>query len=520
MKLDQLRLGPRLGLGFGLVLALVATIAAVGWWRLAATLDEGKVSDGLQQRAAAAGDWRALTQLNVTRTLAIAKARGNEEVDRFLTPQMKETSARISAVQTKLEAGTTEPEAKALIAEIAQLRKAYVTLRDTIFAQLKAQDAGAWDAIEKQLLPAAQAYVEALTRFQRQQQDFADARTAATEAAGRRAQWLLAVLAVACLVVGAGAAWLITRSVTQPLRQAVLTTRLIAEGDLSHAVSAPGRDELSDLLGSLATMQQSLRRLVGDVQQAADSIRVASSEVADGSHDLSSRTEQAAASLQQTASSMEQLSATVRQTATSAHSANALADSASRAATQGGTVVSQVVSAMDDISKHSKQIGDITGLIDTIAFQTNILALNAAVEAARAGEQGRGFAVVAGEVRNLAQRAASAAQEIKSLIGRSVDTVAAGSQLVQDAGSVMAETVSSVQRVCGIVQEITTAATEQSSGIGQVNTAVNQLDQMTQQNAALVEESTAAAESLKQQARVLTTSVDRLSGTGERALAH
>ena len=305
---------------------------------------------------------------------------------------------------------------------------------------------------------------------------------------------------MACLVVGAGAAWLITRSVTQPLRQAVLTTRLIAEGDLSHAVSAPGRDELSDLLGSLATMQQSLRRLVGEVQQAADSIRVASSEVADGSHDLSSRTEQAAASLQQTASSMEQLSATVRQTATSAHSANALADSASRAATQGGTVVSQVVNAMDDISKHSRQIGDITGLIDSIAFQTNILALNAAVEAARAGEQGRGFAVVAGEVRNLAQRAASAAQEIKSLIGRSVDTVAAGSQLVQDAGSVMAETVSSVQRVCGIVQEITTAASEQSSGIGQINTAVNQLDQMTQQNAALVEQSAAAAASLQDQA--------------------
>ena len=500
MNLNQLRLGPRLALGFGLVLALVAAIAALGWSRLAGTLDEVTAGDRLQRNAVNAGDWRAQTQLNVTRTLAIAKARGGEEITAFLSPQMKDTSARISSVQKTLETEIDTSEAKALMAEIAQLRKKYVDLRDVIFAQLKAQDAGAWQAIEQQLLPAADAYVAAITKFQQHQQGLADEQAAGTTSAVKRAQWLLASLALMCLGVGAAAAWVITRSVTRPLQHAVTATQRIAGGDLSQPVTQIGRDEVADMLAGLAEMQRSLRQLVGEVHQATDSIRTASSEVADGSLDLSSRTEQAAASLQQTASSMEQISTTVRHTAESAQTANDLAASASRAATQGGAVVAQVVAAMNDISARSKQIGDITGLIDTIAFQTNILALNAAVEAARAGEQGRGFAVVAGEVRSLAQRAASAAQEIKSLIGRSVDTVENGARLVQDAGNVMSETVNSVQRVCGIVNEITTAAGEQCTGIGQVNIAVNQLDQMTQQNAALVEESAAAAASLQEQA--------------------
>ncbi|HSW07743.1 methyl-accepting chemotaxis protein [Aquabacterium sp.] len=521
MNLNQLRLGPRLALGFGLVLALVAAIAALGWSRLASTLDEVTAGDHLQRHAANAGDWRALTQLNVTRTLAIAKARGSEEVNSFLSPQMKDTSARISAVQKALETEIITPQGKALIADIARLRKTYIAQRDVIFAQLKAQDPGAWQAIEQQLLPSADAYVAAITKFQQHQQGLADEQTAATTADAKRAQWLLASLALMCLVLGAGAAWVITRSVTRPLRDAVAATQRIAAGDLSQPVAHVGRDEVGDMLGGLAEMQQSLRKLVGEVHQATDSIRTASSEVADGSLDLSSRTEQAAASLQQTASSMEQISTTVRHTAESAQTANALAASASKAATQGGQVVAQVVTAMEDISNRSKQIGDITGLIDTIAFQTNILALNAAVEAARAGEQGRGFAVVAGEVRTLAQRAADAAHEIKALIGSSVDTVDAGARLVQDAGSVMSEIVSSVQRVSGIVNEITTAAGEQSTGIGQVNVAVNQLDQMTQQNAALVEESAAAAASLQEQAARLARlmGVFKLDATPPHAVA-
>ena len=246
-----------------------------------------------------------------------------------------------------------------------------------------------------------------------------------------------------------------------------------------------------------------LRETVGGVRASAESIQLASSEVASGNADLSMRTEQAASSLQQTASSMEQLTSTVRQSADAANQANRLASSASAVAQRGGEVVTQVVATMDDINASSKKIADIIAVIDGIAFQTNILALNAAVEAARAGEQGRGFAVVAGEVRSLAQRSAQAAKEIKCLIGTSVDKIEVGSRLVQDAGTTMREIVASVQRVSDIIGEITTAAAEQSSGIGQINTAVSQLDQTTQQNAALVEQGAAATESLKDQAEQL-----------------
>ena len=254
---------------------------------------------------------------------------------------------------------------------------------------------------------------------------------------------------------------------------------------------------------ALFDMQASLRNLVGQVRNSTNSISTASSEIATGNQDLSQRTEQTASNLQQAASSMDQLTGTVKQSAESARQANQLASSAAEVAARGGTVVSQVVSTMTEINTASKKISDIIGVIDGIAFQTNILALNAAVEAARAGEQGRGFAVVAGEVRSLAQRSAQAAREIKTLIGASVEKVESGSRLVSDAGRTMNEIVGSVQRVSDIIGEITAAAAEQSDGIEQVNSSVTQLDQMTQQNAALVQESAAAAESLKGQAASL-----------------
>jgi len=270
--------------------------------------------------------------------------------------------------------------------------------------------------------------------------------------------------------------------------------------DLSHSV--PG-----SLLDSLSQMVRSLRTTVSQVRQSTDSISTASGEIATGNQDLSARTEQTASNLQQAASSMDQLTGTVKQSADSARQANQLASSAAEVAARGGSVVAQVVSTMDEINASSKKINDIIGVIDGIAFQTNILALNAAVEAARAGEQGRGFAVVASEVRSLAQRSAQAAKEIKGLIGASVERVEAGSRLVADAGQTMQEIVGSVQRVSDIIGEITAASSEQSDGIGQVNTAVTQLDQMTQQNAALVEESAAAAESLRDQAKRLASVV-------------
>jgi methyl-accepting chemotaxis protein len=291
-----------------------------------------------------------------------------------------------------------------------------------------------------------------------------------------------------------------SHSIVQPVEHARAIAQAIAAGDLTQRITVEGKDEASALLESLRQMQDFLRNLVGQVRVSGESIGTASAEIASGSQDLSTRTEQAASSLQQTASSVEQLTGTVKQSADSARQANQLAASAAEVAQRGGTVVSQVVSTMDEINASSKKIADIIGVIDGIAFQTNILALNAAVEAARAGEQGRGFAVVASEVRSLAQRSAEAAKEIKGLIGASVDKVETGSRLVTDAGSTMNEIVSSVQRVSDIIGEITASAAEQSDGIGQVNTAVSQLDQMTQQNAALVEQSAAAAESLKDQA--------------------
>jgi methyl-accepting chemotaxis protein len=291
---------------------------------------------------------------------------------------------------------------------------------------------------------------------------------------------------------------------------------------LTQRLPENGRDEIARIAAAFNLFAKKIQDILLDVRSASNSITTASSEIALGAQDLSQRTEQTAANLEEAASSMETLTSTVRQTADSAQTANQLASSASAAAAKGGAVVSQVVTTMDEINASSKKISDIIGVIDGIAFQTNILALNAAVEAARAGEQGRGFAVVASEVRSLAQRSAEAAKEIKGLIGASVDRVEVGSRLVEEAGSSMSDIVSSVQRVTDIIGEITAASTEQSDGIGQVNGAVVQLDKMTQQNAALVEESAAAAESLKDQAQKLTqvVSVFKLSNNeGQRAHA-
>jgi methyl-accepting chemotaxis protein len=323
---------------------------------------------------------------------------------------------------------------------------------------------------------------------------------AAVQHAGTLAMWLFAASLVVAVMLVVPLTLINSRSIVEPLDQARKLAHAIAGGDLTSQVQTQGNDECTELLHAVGAMQDALRSMVGNIRQTTESISTASTQIASGNQDLSGRTEQTAGSLQQTASSMEQLTGTVRQTADSARTANQLASSAAQAAQRGGAVVAQVVQNMDQISSQSRKIAEIIGTIDGIAFQTNILALNAAVEAARAGEQGRGFAVVAGEVRNLAQRSANAAREIKSLIGASVDSVESGSRLVQDAGTTMSEIVSSVQRVSDIIGEITAAASEQSSELGQVNTAITQLEQMTQQNAALVEESAAAAESLREQA--------------------
>ncbi len=322
-----------------------------------------------------------------------------------------------------------------------------------------------------------------------------------------RLAWLQLGLAVLAVVFTALAGWWITRSITQPMAAAIGVAQAVAAGRLGVAIPVHGHDETGQLLGALQRMGHSLQRIVGEVRLASDSIATGSSQIASGNADLSQRTEQQAANLQQTAASMEQLTATVGSNADSARLATELADAATAVAVHGGQAVGRVVETMQAISASSKKIADITGVIDGIAFQTNILALNAAVEAARAGEQGRGFAVVAAEVRSLAQRSAGAAREIGSLIGASVDRVDAGARLVGDAGRTMRDIVEQVQRVSTLVREISDASAEQRGGIGQVGDAVAQLDQVTQQNAALVEESAAAAESLKLQAARLAETV-------------
>ena len=331
--------------------------------------------------------------------------------------------------------------------------------------------------------------------------------------------WLLAGLALWATGAALCWAWVVQRRMVQELDKAVHVSEQVAAGNLAVQVSSTRQDEIGTMLRSLGRMVVQLNDSMQTVRVATDAIAFASIEIASGNVDLSQRTELTSANLQQTSGAMSQLSSTVRQSADSAAQANQLAASAAAVAQRGGDDVSQVVATMEAINTSSRKIADIIGTIDGIAFQTNILALNAAVEAARAGEQGRGFAVVAGEVRNLAQRSAEAAREIKTLIGASVEKVDSGSRQVKAAGATMSEIVASVQRVSNIIGEITAASQEQSTGIGQVEGSVNHLDQMTQQNAALVEESAAAAESLREQARTLGDVVGRfvlIGGTGQR----
>jgi methyl-accepting chemotaxis protein len=525
MQFNRIRLGPRLALGFGAVLALMLLMVALAVLEFEGASHEFEGTVELQRRAALADSWLGLTQINLNRTLAIAQTGGNAALVEHFEPLMKGTSAQISGIQKQLEAQLATEQGKALFAAVGARRKAYIGVRDEIFASFKGGEVAAiGGATQRRLVPAANDYVAAIEAFHQHEVQRVEERSAALRAQIRHAELLLAGLAGCGLLLGALMAWLMARSITLPLRGIVAATHAIAAGDLSQSVPLAGRDEVAEVLQSIAQMQQSLRAMVGEVRSSTDSIATASSEIASGNADLSSRTEQAASNLQQTASSMEQLTGTVKQSADAARTANQLAASAASVAARGGAVVSQVVATMNEINASSRQIADIIGTIDGIAFQTNILALNAAVEAARAGEQGRGFAVVAAEVRSLAQRSAAAAKEIKGLIGGSVEKVASGSRLVDDAGATMSEIVASVQRVSDIIGEITAAASEQSDGIGQVNSAVTQLDQMTQQNAALVEESAAAAESLKEQAKrlaqvVATFRLDAASAAAPSAFA-
>lgn len=408
-----------------------------------------------------------------------------------------------------LAGGNATEQERQLMADISLAAKQVLPETEGVVKQaMDADNVAAVMSLMKRVLPpeiVLRKKVGELIELQRRQTEIATGEVVSLQ---KKAMLVESGLVLLALLLGGLIAWRITVSVTGPIGRAVVVAERIAMGDLSSQIEVRIFDETGRLLQAIASMQNKLKTLVGGIRRAADSIQLASSEAACGNLDLSHRTEQAASSLQETAHSMEHLTGIVMQSAESAKQANQLASSAANVAARGGSLVSEVVSTMDEINISSNKISDIITVIDGIAFQTNILALNAAVEAARAGEQGRGFAVVASEVRTLAGRSAQAAKEIKSLIGASVERVERGTRLVADAGRTMTEIVTSVQRVTDTLSEITAAATEQSQGIGRINTAIASLDRMTQQNAALVEEGTAAAESLKDQAVQLSVAVN------------
>ncbi len=501
MKLVSLRIGTRLATGFGVVLMLLALSVGLSYREVGQVAPHLDLLLELEKRQQMAQDWRSLTQLNVTRTDAVARAGGTGPVAEFFSPVIKTTSAQINKLQEQLGNSIDSDDGRALMAEIAQARKAYIDIRNQVFAQLKEGNAeSAVQMLDGTMRPASEAYIAKLTAMADYQSTRVHQETQVVRSEARRTQLIMVFMAAGCLVLGIAAAWLITRSVVQPLATAIEEARLVGEGDLSRPIHSEGRDETAELTQALGRMQEELRHLVGSVRSNANEVSTASAEIAMGSNDLSARTEQQASAIQQTAASMEQLSATVRLNADNASEADQLAQDASAVARQSGEVVGEAVQRMRGIEESSRRIADIITTIDGIAFQTNILALNAAVEAARAGEQGRGFAVVAGEVRTLAQRSAEAAKEIKVLIGDSVERVEQGASLVNRAGETMSQVVGAIGRVAQIVREISSASQEQSSGVSQVGEAIALMDQATQQNAALVEESAAAAESLRHQA--------------------
>ena len=493
--LSHFSVGKRLSIGFALILTLSALAALVGLIQLN---NVASATNQLMQQPLTTerlvSDWYRYIHSGIKRTAAIAKSADPSLAKFFEADQAESSKASAELLKQITELLESEQE-KALLKEINTLRDEYLASRNKIVELKKADQADeANQLLEQKFMPVSTAYlkkIEELVKLQRAQID-ETAKKIQTDYESSRI--LLIVLILVSGILAVISAVLLTRSIVRPLQEASLMAAELAQGDLTHSIQTNRQDEIGDLIRSINGIGQGLSRVIGDVRTGTHAIHTAADEIASGNADLSARTESQASSLQETASSMEELTSTVRQNADNARQANQLVVSASEVAQRGGDVVFQVIETMGSIRESSGKIVDIISVIDGIAFQTNILALNAAVEAARAGEQGRGFAVVASEVRSLAQRSAAAAKEIKTLIDDSTGKVEHGAKLVDNAGNTMQDIVASVRRVADIMSEITCASQEQSAGIEQVNLAVTQMDEMTQQNAALVEEAAAAAE--------------------------
>ena len=517
--LKHLKIGQRLGLAFGVMLAITLALgayAAVQLGRVNQTstdMDENWMPSVATTGAlnTAIGDFRAAELQHVLSTDAAQS--------QMLEKTMSRVSELIAKKSQAFESLISDPDKQEIWDRFKQRWAGYLELHKQVL-----QLSSGSDGEQAQILALGQSEMRFAVAS-----DILDHLVALNIQGGKDAshqadllystalKWLMAAIAMA-LTGGLLAAVSITRSITRPIVRAVEVAETVANGDLTSVIDDAGHDEVAQLLKALKAMNESLARTVGQVRAGADSIATGSNQIAIGNNDLSQRTEEQASNLEQTAASMEELTSTVRQNADTARQASQLAQSASEAAASGGQVVARVVTTIQDIADSSRKISDIIGVIDGIAFQTNILARNAAVEAARAGEQGRGFAVVAGEVRSLAQRSAEAAKQIKGLIGASVEKVEAGTHLADSAGQGMGDIVAQVKRVNDLIAEISAASAEQTQGISQVGDALGLLDQVTQQNAALVEESAAAADSLKEQAARLAQVVQafRIDASSER----
>jgi methyl-accepting chemotaxis protein len=516
----NINIGKRLGSVFALVLALTAIIAVIGAWRLNATAaaTRAMMAEPLAKERMIE-DWHTQTYAAIRRTAAIVKS-SDPSLGEYFKADAKATAGHTTELIKQIEPLLVTAQEKDLFARIGAQRKVYTEAK---VAAVKARADGKPDEAERildqQYTPAAQTYEEMVAQLVTMQHNQIDATAKAIDASTTSSAELIAALTAAEILIGGFCWWLLTSGIVRPIREAVELAETVASGDLTRHIEAHGRDETGALLRALRNMNDSLLGIVSQVRGGTDAIATASREISAGNMDLSTRTEQQASSIEETAASMEELTSTVQQNADNARQANQLAIAASDVAAQGGMVVSQVIDTMGSINESSRKIVDIISVIDGIAFQTNILALNAAVEAARAGEQGRGFAVVAAEVRTLAQRSAAAAKEIKALISDSVEKVDTGTKLVDRAGATMDEVVTSIRRVTDIMVEITSASVEQSTGIQQVNQAIGEMDTATQQNAALVEESAAAAASLQEQAVKLAQVVSVFKVRGQEAVA-
>jgi methyl-accepting chemotaxis protein len=504
----NLRIASKLIVSFVAVLVLTTLLGGF------AVLQLAKVN---QSTAELANVWLPTTRVLLDIKSIIARYR-TQELQHILSEtesemsgyekSMAETWTQLAAARAQYEKLITEPEEKAIYPELVKFLAQYAVEHDKTIALSRAQkDEEAKISVRGESLRLNREVTLNIDKLVKVNLDGGNRAGALADALYQSAKtWIIALL-VGSVAIGLLLALWVARLVAGPLARAVDLANAVAGGDLTSRIESSSKDETGQLLRALKTMNDSLVKIVSEVRTGTDTIATASGQIASGNQDLSSRTEEQASSLEQTAASMEELTSTVKQNADNARQANQLAMSASQVAVKGGSVVAQVVDTMGSINTSSRKIVDIISVIDGIAFQTNILALNAAVEAARAGEQGRGFAVVAAEVRNLAQRSAAAAKEIKTLIDDSVGKVDEGSKLVDEAGQTMNEIVDSVKRVTDIMAEITAASQEQTTGIEQINQAITQMDQVTQQNAALVEEASAAAQSLQEQAQGLSEAV-------------